>query len=202
MDDAGGRDLGRLALAVGCVAAGSAVCLATYFAVRGPFGSINDVGNAATGVLSAALAWRFRRQVVGGAGEIAVAAAAVGAAFTVVGSSLVLSGTTGFFLAGLVSSVGFAGIGTWLVTLNRGHGLADRWPRWLRSLGILAGVLMMVGIVAVPGILLGLDDMDTAPGWIWIAFVGWLGTFVVFPAWAIAISVIEARDRNLLLDRV
>lgn len=42
---------------------GSAVSLATYFAVGGPFGAINDVGNAATGVLSAALAGRLRRRI-------------------------------------------------------------------------------------------------------------------------------------------
>ena len=45
--------------------------------------------------------------------------AVAGAALTVVGSALVVSGTTGFFLAGLVSSLGFAGIGAWLVAANR-----------------------------------------------------------------------------------
>ena len=35
MNETGHRDTGRLALAIGVVAAGSAVCLATYFAVAG-----------------------------------------------------------------------------------------------------------------------------------------------------------------------
>ena len=118
MDDRSARDTGRLAVAAGAVAAGSAACLLTYFVIRGPFGTINDIGNATTGVLSAALAWRLRRQVGGRAGDAAVGAATVGAAITVLGSALVVSGTTGFFLAGLVSSVGFAGIGAWLVAAN------------------------------------------------------------------------------------
>ena len=63
MNEARHQDTGRLALAIGVAAAGSAVCLATYFAVQGPFGTINDIGNAATGVLSAGLAWRLRGQL-------------------------------------------------------------------------------------------------------------------------------------------
>ena len=84
------------------------------------------------------------------------------------GSTLVVSGTTGCFLAGLVSSVGFAGIGTWLVILNRSDAIAAVLPRRLRSLGIAAGALMALGIAAAPGIVLRLDDMATAPAWVWI----------------------------------
>ena len=68
MNEARRQDTGRLALALGVVAAGSAACLATYYAVQGPFGTINDVGNAGTGVLSAWLAWRLRRPDLGRAG--------------------------------------------------------------------------------------------------------------------------------------
>lgn len=193
MDDGRARDTGRLAVAVGAVAVGSAACLLTYFVVRGPFGTINDIGNATTGVLSAALAWRLRGQVAGRAGDVAVGAAAVGAAITVLGSALVVSGTTGFFLAGLVSSVGFAGIGAWLVVANRRFGGAAGLAPRLRSLGVVAGTLMAFGVLAVPGILLRLDDMETAPAWVWIAFLGWFGTFVVYPAWAIWMGSVEWR---------
>jgi hypothetical protein len=193
MDDHGARDTGRLAGAVGVVAAASAVCLATYFVLRGPFGTINDIGNATTGVLSAALAWRLRHRASGRVGDAAVCSALAGAALTVVGSSLVVSGTTGFFLAGLVSSVGFAGIGAWLVVVNRNGAEAAWWPRRLRSLGVLAGALMAFGVVMAPGILLGLDDMGTAPAWVWVGFVGWLGTFIAYPAWALWLGISETR---------
>jgi drug/metabolite transporter (DMT)-like permease len=199
MNDGRGRDTGQLAIAVGVVAAGSAVCLATFYAVRGPFGTINDIGNAATGVLSGLLAWRLRRQLSGSSGAV-VGSALVGAAITVVGSALVVSGTTGFFLAGLVSGVGFAGIGVWLVALNRSAFAVAAWPARIRALGVAAGVLMAFGFLSVPGILLRLDDMATAPGWVWLGFVGWFGTFVVYPAWAIWLGVAEARRADLAVQ--
>jgi hypothetical protein len=184
MDDERARDSRRLALAIGAVAAGSAVCLAAYFAVKGPFGTINDLGNAATGVLSGWLAWRLRLDVPSRAGRLAVGGALAGAALTVLGSALVISGTTGFMFAGLVSSVGFAGIGAWLIVLNRRADIQGE-PGRRRVLGIVAGALMALGVVLLPGIPLRLDDMATAPTWVWIGFVGWLGTYVAYPAWAI-----------------
>ena len=199
MNEAQHRDTGSLAIALGAVAAGSAVCLATFYAVQGPFGALNDLGNASTGVLSAVLAWRLRRYIPDGARRLAVGAATVGAAITVVGSALVLSRATGFFFAGLVSSVGFAAIGTWLVVLNRSIDDAAGLPRRLRSLGVAAGVLMALGVVTAPGIPLGLDDMATAPAWVWIGFIGWFGTFVVYPAWAIWLGIAETRAARLAI---
>jgi hypothetical protein len=193
MDDAGARNTGRVALATGLVAAGSVACLATYFVVGGPLGSINDVGNAAAGVLSACLAWRLRRQLPGRTGDLAIGAALVGAAITVVGSVLVVSGTTGFVLAGLVSSVGFAGIGAWLVVLNRSVGKSTGWPRRLRALGITAGSLMALGVVTAPGIPLRIDDMASAPAWVFIGYLGWLGTYLAYPAWALWLGIRETR---------
>ena len=190
MDETRPQDTGRLALAIGIAAAGSAACLATYLAVQGPFGTISDIGTATTGVLSAGLAWRLRRQVPGRRAGLGVGAAIVGAGLTVVGSALVVSGTTGFFLAGLVSSVGFAGIGAWLVMLNAGNAVPS--PS-LRTLGTAAGALMALGIVAAPGIILGLDDMAEAPAWVWIGLLGWLGIFVAYPAWAIWLANVELR---------
>jgi hypothetical protein len=193
MDEADARDTGRLALAIGVVAVGSAACLTTYFVVGGPFGAFNDIGNAAIGVLSAVLAWRLRRHLAGRAQDRAVATAIGGSAIAVAGSALVVSGTTGWFFAGLVSTVGFAGIGTWLVAMNRGADPTVAWPRRLRSLGIIAGALMVVGIVALPGVLLGLDDPDGAPAWAWLGFVGWLGIYVAYPAWAVWLGIVETR---------
>lgn len=191
MDEERGRDTSRLALATGIVAVGSAACLATYLAVQGPFGTINDIGSAAAGILSGCLAWRLRREGSGPT-DAFVAAALAGAALTVVGSALVVSGTTGFFLAGLVSSVGFAGIGAWLVALSRGS-MAITWSPGLRMLGLAAGALMGLGVVMIPGVLQRLDDMPTAPAWVWIGSVGWLGTYVAYPAWTILLAVARTR---------
>jgi hypothetical protein len=98
-----------VALALGIVTVASLVSLALFFAVGGPFGFANDVGNALIGILSALLA--IRLATAGAAGMAASGAAVFGAIVTVIGSWLVITETTGFFLAGLVSSVGFALIG-------------------------------------------------------------------------------------------
>jgi hypothetical protein len=192
VNDQSARNTGRLASTVAVVAIGSAVCLAVFFAMRGPFGTLNDIGNATTGLLSGALAWRLRSRIPGPAGGLVVGAAVVGAAVTVLGSVLVISGATGFFFAGLVSSVGFAGIGLWLVILDRRAAEATGWPARLRILGAIGGGLMAMGVAAVPGIVLGLDDAATAPAWVWISSVGWLGVYVVYPAWALWVGGIES----------
>jgi hypothetical protein len=177
---------GRVAFAVGCVATGSALSLGTYFLGGGPFGTINDLGNAAIGTLSGWLAWRLRESIAGGRmRDLAVAAALAGAGLTVAGSALVISGTTGFLFAGLVSSLGFAGIGTWLLVLNRSGGWVGGWPRRLRSLGVVAGGLMAMGAFVVPAIAMGFDDVATAPAWAWLGFISWLGTYLAYPAWSL-----------------
>ena len=179
--------IARVALAVAFVAVASVVSLAVFFAVGDPFGTVNDVGNAVLGLLGALLAVRLGRYGPARTGRlrstVAAGLAVAGAAVTVVGSWLVISGATGFFLAGLVSSVGFALIGLWLVELNVRLG-STVWPRRMSRFGIATGVFMAVGFLTLPGIAMGLDDMAAAPGWIWIGYLGWLGTYVLYPAWS------------------
>jgi hypothetical protein len=193
MDDHHAQDTGRLALAIGAVAAGSAACLAGLFTVGQPFGTLNDLGNATVAILSGGLAWRMRGRIPGRTGDLAVSAAVVGAGVATAGSALVVSGTTSWFLAGLVSSLGFAGIGAWLVVANRRGMDEAAWPRSLRLLGMTAGALMALGVAAVPGIALRLDNEATAPAWAWIAMMSWLGIYLVYPAWAIRLGLLAAR---------
>lgn len=171
----------RLAIVTGVVALASFASLFIFFTVGGLFGPLNDAGNGLTGLLTAALAWRLGGGV---AGRTGVWLAVAGGLITVIGSALILSGTTGFFFAGLVSSAGFGLVGAWLVSFNRGPATVE-WPRLRVSLGTIAGVLMLFGLVTAPGIAMGLDDMDAAPAWLWLGFIGWLGSFAAYPVWAI-----------------
>jgi hypothetical protein len=172
----------NLALAVGLVAVVAVVSLIVFYVVQGPFGTINDVGNAGIGVLSAALAFGSARAAR--TGPLALGAAAAGAAFTVVGSYLVISDTTGFFLAGLVSSVGFALIGCWLVAISR----TGAWAGRLGSLGLVAGGAMIAGFAGAPGALMGIDDMSAVPPWLWIFAISWIGTYILYPIWALRLA--------------
>jgi hypothetical protein len=197
------RSVARVALTVGAVALVSVASLALFFTVGRPFGAINDATIGLVGVLSGLLAVVSNRRAVAGLpviGTIATGAAVVGGVIVVAGSALVISQTTGFLLAGLVESAGFALIGLWLIALNRSAATASSWPRRLTSLGIAAGITMAIGLILVPGIAMGLDNMDTAPGWVWIGFLGWLGIFVLYPIWSIwlgsAIPKIGTREAS------
>lgn len=155
-------------------------CLLAFYAAGEPFGILNDIGNAALGVLSLVLARRLPAPIpaqadIGSAlvrRGLLLAAAAVGAALTVVGTVLVLSGVTGFYLAGLWSSLGFALIGIWLIGVR----------------GVLPGVVMLLGLVGIPGILMGLDDMNNVPPWTFVAGLSWAGTYLLFPTWSLRLA--------------
>ncbi|MGW6196537.1 hypothetical protein ACWF0M_10380 [Kribbella sp. NPDC055110] len=162
----------------GIVGLATCACLIVFYAAGEPFGVINDLGNALLGLLSLTLAWLLRS----GRRAVLLGVAAVGAVLTVLGTVFVLTGITGFYLAGLWSSFGFALIGVWLVGISR-IGL----PR-LRRAALVAGLVMLLGLVGVPGILMGLDDMDTAPAWTFVAGVSWAGTYLLFPAWSLRLA--------------
>jgi hypothetical protein len=180
--------MGGIAVLVGAVALISVASLATFFAMGGPFGAINDWTIGVIGLLTGLLVVGLGRRE--GApttprGIVPIGFAVIGAAIVVVGSAFVISDTTGFLLAGLVESLGFALIGVWLIVLNRSMAGATRWPRRLPGLGIVAGLVMAIGFVVIPGIAMGLDDMDAAPVWVWLGFLGWLGIFFLYPVWSI-----------------
>jgi hypothetical protein len=174
-----------IAFALGVTALASGASLIVFFAVGGPFGRINDVGNATVGVLGAALA------VVTLERAAWVWLAALGATLTIVGSVLVITDITGYFFAGLVSALGFALIGTWLFGIARSESARSR-------LGMAAGLLMMLGYVDIAGILQGQDNQDTAPAWLLAAGVGWAGTYLLMPIWAVRVSM----QPDVTTDRV
>ncbi|WP_238163030.1 hypothetical protein [Kribbella capetownensis] len=175
-----------LALVHGLVGLGSCLCLIVYFTAGGPFGAINDAGNGLFAVLSAVLAWFWQYSDARTQGVL-VGTATLGAAIAVVGSILILTDATGWFLSGLVSSAGFAVIGIWLVAVNRGAA-DDPLSRRLRRSGLIAGVVMLLGFVSAPGIFMGLDDADTAPAWTYLGGFGWAGTYLLFPVWSLRLS--------------
>ena len=169
------RISGFVALAVGGALLVSLLCINLFFTVGGPWGTLNDAGNAVGAVLSAALAWQLRRAARGWA----VTAALAGAAVAVAGSYLVMSGRTGWYLAGLYTSLGYALIGLWLWRIS-GSAAAD-WPRGLARWARFTGGLMALGLLAVPGLLAGFDVPETAPWWAHAGFLGGPGWGVLYP---------------------
>jgi hypothetical protein len=180
----------RTALAVAVAVPAAIVLLVLYYTVGGPFGTLNDLANALVGVLSAVVAAqtaaRFRVPVA------AVAAAGAGATLMVVGSWLVITGRTGWVLAGLVSAAGAATLGAWLVTVNLNAARAGKLSQHVARLGAVSGALMTVGILSLPEILARVDRWDDLH-WYGIAgFVGWLGLYLGYPVWC----ALLARDAD------
>ncbi|MEV0790576.1 hypothetical protein [Kribbella sp. NPDC050459] len=175
-----------VALAHGIVGLATCLCLILFYAGADALGAVNDVGNAVLGVLSVALAWTLHAAPRRTARAFALlGAAAIGAVLTVVGTVLVMTDTTGFYLAGLWSSFGFALIGIWLLGTASGS---------LRRAGLIAGAVMTLGLLGVPGILLGIDDLDTAPPWTFAAGFSWAGTYLLFPTWTLRLATRNTRE--------
>jgi hypothetical protein len=182
------RRAGRIALVSGAIGLISVGSLAAFFAVGGPFGAINDWTIGAFGLLTGLLAVGQRRRdgtTKLSGGVMPLALALIGAGIVVFGSYLVITDTTGFLLAGLVESLGFALIGVWLIVINRSMAGTSQRPRRLPGLGIVAGIVMAIGFIVVPGIAESLDDASAAPPWVWLGFLGWIGTFFLYPIWSI-----------------
>jgi hypothetical protein len=149
-----------------------------------PFGPLNDFSNGLGAALSAALAAALHGWLRARGPRIALPAtilALVGALIGIYGSWLIMSGTTGFVLAGLVSMAGYALIGLSLLALNHG----SSWPRGLVKLGIATGAVMALGLAAIPSVLMRIDSLEAAVWHTWIGQAGWFGWGVLLPVWAL-----------------
>ncbi len=154
----------RLAYAVVVTGILSGICLALFFALGSDnvFGPLNDITSGLLAILSGVLAsliYAHFRDKFSWLGLVITIGAWIGALFILTGTVLVLSRFTGWVLAGLYSTTGYAFIGLWLLGFNstarRGRLLPDR----LTSLGLISGAIMILGFAAVPGIFARIDSL-------------------------------------------
>jgi hypothetical protein len=185
------RDAVRLAaLALAATAIVAVVCLTLLYVVGGIFGTVNDWANALLGWWVLLVAVLLRLAEGGGWQANAAVGAAAGAVVGLTwGTWLVVTGTTGFFLAGLVSTLGLAAVGAWLLlahAASRDGGLLATGPA---RLGRVVGCLMVGGLLALPGALAGVDDFADAQ---WHSYLAegsaWLGAYVLLPVWSVRLA--------------
>ncbi len=181
--------IGRIAIAVGIVELIGLVFIAIFYgfieSFGGPFGTLNDLCVALGGILSGALVWTlYSTQRLGG--RLAVGSGIVGALLAPLGSALVITNVTGWFLAGLVTTFGYALIGLWLLTVNRSSRSLTTVPRGLARFGMLAGGVMAVGLLVAPGILARIDAPEVAPWFVQAGlYLGGLAWNILYPIWCI-----------------
>jgi hypothetical protein len=190
-------------LTVGATGLTGIVLISLFYLFGGVFGPLNDLSNALLAVLTAAWAWRLHAgsgAAVPAArpGWPALAAAWAGSLIAVVGSVLVLSRLTGWYLAGLVTQVGYGFIGLWLLAASQAALRGGAWPRRLARSGRAVGALMSLGVLAVPGILARADDPATAPWYANAALALGVGWFFLFPLWCLWLGRHAARPRAAL----
>lgn len=188
--------IGWVAIVTGASAILAVIFLTLMATVNMSFGKVNDVFNGIIGISSAVLAWMLYTEHHAKSpllSQIALALAVVGAIFTIVGSVLIIYGFTDFVLAGWYTGIGNALIGLWLVTFFYSMQNGDALPHNLILFGLVVGAFMAVGLIGIPGICAGIDSIESMPWYLYIAFFGYLGTYILYPIWTIWLG------RNLLL---
>ena len=197
--------IGRTAISIAVVSIIGLVFIGLFFGTGGPFGTLNDVCVGVGGILSGRLAWLLspthRSYTPRGSG-FALGTALVGACLTALGSGLVIFNVTGWFLAGLVTTFGYALIGVWLLGLNSS---ALRWlgfPRRLAQFGIVAGLVTAVGVLALPGILARAEASGSARWFVsGSMYLGGLGWNILYAIWCMWLARLLL-SRNLDLQVV
>ena len=183
--------LGWTGIAVGVIAILAVVFLTLMATVNSSFGKVNDVFNSLIGISSVILAWMlFAEHQVRSPlmSRIGLALAVLGMVFTIIGSILIIYSYTDFVLAGWYTGIGNALIGLWLAAICYTLLSGDVLPRSLIIFGIIAGAFMAVGLIGIFGILAGIDNMKM-PWYLYIAFFGYLGTYILYPIWAIRLGL-------------
>lgn len=180
--------IGWVAIATGVVSLLGALFLALFFAIGQPFGTLTDLLIAIAAILSGVMAWMTYSAFHTQSPQLslfALLAASAGAIIVTVGSVLVISGVTGWYLAGLYMMAGNALIGLWLAALSYSAQHSNAWPHGLAVLGIVAGAIMAVGLLTVPGIIRGVEAWEAAPWVVNLGQVGFLGWAAAYPIWCI-----------------
>ncbi len=193
----------RLAFAIAIILFLALVFITLFFAIGQPFGSLNDVSIGLGAVLSAALAWRFyptHRTYAPRASMFGLIAACIGVVFTVVGMVFVISGITGYVLSGWYTEVGYALIGLWLLLLCDSARRAQWLPRGEAIFGMVIGVLLLVGFLAIPGILAAVDSMDQLIWYLATSQISFLGIFILFPAWCFRLARFLATNAPTVME--
>lgn len=181
--------IGWAAVATGIAGLLALAFIILFFTIGQPFGTLNDIFIAIAAILCGLLAWVSYPQFYAQSpllSRVALVVALVGALVVVIGSVLVIFGITGWFLAGLYTSAGNALIGLWLLGLTYSAWQNNSLPNGLAISGIVIGVIMILGLAAIPGIVSRIDAWDAAPWYVtYVGLAGGLGWLVLYPVWCV-----------------
>jgi hypothetical protein len=180
--------IGWMAIATGVSVILAVVFLILMYTVNMSFGKVNDVFNSILGISSGILAWMLYAEHHSRSprmSQITLVFAGTGAIFTMIGSVLIIFDFTGFVLAGWYTAVGNALIGLWLAAFCTSIRHRDGFPHKLGTFGLVVGIIMAFGLLGIPGILTGVDSMDSLPWYLLAGYFGFIGTYLLYAIWTI-----------------
>ena len=180
--------IGWMAITIGVSAILAVIFLILMYTVNGRFGTVNDVLNSVIGILSVVIVWMLFAEFHARSpmlSQITLVLAVIGAIFTIIGSVLIIFGYTDFVLAGWYTGVGNALIGVWLATLCYSMLSSETLPHNLIVYGVVVGSFMTFGLLGIPGILARVDTFQSLPWYLGTSYLGFLGTYVLYPIWTI-----------------
>ena len=181
--------IGRVAIVTGISGLLGLVFITLFFTVGQPFGTLNDIFIGLTAILSVVLAWMLYTTHTTQSpilSQLALVIAIIGAFVVLIGSVLTISGATGWYLSGLYMAAGNALIGLWLLAINYSSWQGTPFPFSLVIFGLISGVILVLGLVAIPGIFRGNDfkeyTLTLVNAFWWTSALGWL---VLYPIWCV-----------------
>jgi hypothetical protein len=189
--------IGWFGVATGIVGLLGFVFIILFFTAGQPFGTMNDFCIGIAAIMSLVLVWMLSPKLHAQSpllSRIAFVIAAIGAVLVLVGSALAIFGVKGWFLSGLYMAGGNAMIGLWLLALSYSIVKYGYLPHGLGIFGVSSGVILALGLVAIPGIFRGIDASEYEISifnliW-WASSIGYLA---VYPVWCVLLG------RTLLL---
>ena len=179
---------GWVALAIGISTILATGLIFLFYAIGGPFGTLNDILNGVAGILNGVLAWMLFSEFRLNSSflhRVALILALIGAVLVVIGSVLIIFDFTGWVLAGWYTTFGYALMGIWMFIFSNSIRQSTMLPHNISVFGLVVGAIMVIGIVAISGILMGIDSTESSPGYLNLGYMGFLGTYFLYPIWAI-----------------
>ena len=180
--------IGWTAIASGITAILAIVFLGMMATVNMVFGTLNDILNSVLAILIAVLAWMLYNQFHAKAplmSQVTLVLAVLGAILAVIGSVLVIFRFTGFVLAGWYTGLGYALLGLWLAAFCYSMLGSGVYPNNWVIFGIIVSIAMATGILSIFGIMSRLDSFEALPWYLNIAYLAFLGIYILYPIWGI-----------------
>lgn len=184
--------MGWVAIATGIAGLLGLTFIILLFTVGQPFGTLNDICNSLTAVLSVVLVRMLYPRLLEQSrllSQVTLIIAILGTVLAVVGSYLAISGVKGWYMSGLYTALGYAMIGLWLLGLTYRAMQDHSLPQGLAIFGFITAVILALGLVAIPGIFRGIDyntyDLTVFNAVWWTSSLGYL---TIYPIWCILVG--------------